>query len=145
MKKRIYLLVNSGDIEYASYEREQVEAYRDEKIDDEINEAAEECGRDIDDMTYEEIGEMAIMAAYEGEIFTAMIDDSENVPDDDEMVTVFSLEGGDSEEFSISEILEVLEKDNYEDDNSYFEEDEDFDEDFNEDYDEDFEIQEDDD
>lgn len=61
---KIYLVVNDGDVVYASLDRDYVLNKADGLNQKEVDEEIEACGRDAEDLTDREYAEMAFMAGY---------------------------------------------------------------------------------
>lgn len=101
--RRIYFIVNEGSIVFASYDADAVEARADGLRDAAIHDEVEESGRDIDDLTPEELMEFGISAGYNGGYYyTASIKE----PKDSDIDDTFETDEGD--EFTYSELLDCL-------------------------------------
>lgn len=102
-RKRIYFVVNEGSVVFASYDEDAVEDRADELRHDTVQEEVEESGRDIDDLTTEELMEFSISAgANGGYYYTASV----KAPKDSELDSSFETDEGD--EITYSELLDCL-------------------------------------
>lgn len=119
--ERIYLLVQEGDIVACALDEESLEGLAYNINNANIEDCIEDCGRDVDDLTDEEYGEIAILSGFEnGYAYVASIVLPEEEPDDD---IDFELDNGDT--FSYYTIVSALHdaENEFDDD---FEEDDDY-------------------
>ena len=63
---KVYFVVNEGSLVYASTDKDDAECYMENKNYDAAVDEAEESGRDVDDLTPEELAEYAFASGYNG-------------------------------------------------------------------------------
>lgn len=100
---KIYYLLNEGRIISASYDKDELEAFADALANEAVNDAVEESGRDIDDLTPEELAEYALTA--DGGCYDI---ESIKVPDNYSPDDTFESESGD--EFTFEELEDAYEE-----------------------------------
>ena len=130
MKKTVYFVVNEGEVVYASLSQEKAEAYALEQSQSDLEETVEESGRDIEDLTIEELDELRFQSGFDGGYYytgSVEYDDESNENE------TFETEEGDVIYFDdLEECLDRDEDDDFWDDGECFEGDEDdFEEDEN--------------
>lgn len=122
----VYIVVNEGNILYATKELDEAKGFCNDKIDEGVLEAAEECGRDLDDMTDEEIGEMSFMSGFNGGYHYVSKAEINDDMDDSETVTAEGVDNCEEDNFEVGDIREALksseEMDSYFDDFDFEEE-----------------------
>ncbi len=94
---------NTGDIILSSSDKKVIEAERYNRINKDINEYAEEEELDIDDMTPDEVSELALSANADYEI------DKVEIPNDYDENETFTTDSGD--EYTFNEVLSALDED----------------------------------
>lgn len=104
MKGTVYAVILNGDLKYATNIEEVAQGYAENENSKAVNEAIEEAGRDIDDLTPEEISEFEIMAGFDGLYEVEAIEVPEGF-DPDESVELPS-----GETFTFGDIAEVYEE-----------------------------------
>lgn len=144
----IYIVVNEGEIVMATRDEDKALGFAIESTNVAVAEAVEESGRDIEDLTDEELGEFNVKAGFDGGYYAV-----EEISEEDfeKLDTVETEHHG---SFETSEIAELLALDEDEDD--FFDEgfdefdggfEDDFDDGFDDgsddDFDDDVEIEED--
>lgn len=107
-KQKIYLVVNEGNIDYATKQLDDAQDFCNSKLDIGIEEAAQECGRDIEDMTDEEIGEMSFMAGFNGNYYYVSKVQISDEMDDSEVVTAEGVDTPEEDDFEVGDIREAL-------------------------------------
>lgn len=142
MRKTVYFVVNEGEVVYASLSQEKAEAYALEQTQNDLEDTVEESGRDIEDLTIEELDELRIQSGFDGGYYYTGSVEYDDESNEDE---TFETEEGDVIYFSDleacldeSENDDFWNDDDFEEDGEYFEgDDEDiFDAEWNDDDDE---------
>lgn len=103
-KKKIHLVVNEGEIVYASPSREKAEDYAHNRMEEDIDELCDDEDVDIDFLDEDDLAELAFKSGYENgcyDVHTEMIEmDDEN----DEI----EYELPDGETYYLSDVTDVL-------------------------------------
>lgn len=122
MKKTVYFVVNEGEVVYASLSQEKAEAYALEQSQSDLEETVEESGRDIEDLTIEELDELRFQSGFDGGYYyTGSVEYDESNEDE-----TFETEEGDVIYFDdLEECLDRDEDDDFLDDGECFEGDDD--------------------
>lgn len=132
----IFITVMDAEIVYAGYYGGKANRIAEEKNHANLLDAAEECGRDIDDLTEYELNEIRVMAGADGYAYTECVEipDREDYDSDsdyeDALEETYYTDGND--DFTYNEILNSIteaEKQHYENDENY-DEDNDYDDDW---------------
>lgn len=66
MKDKLFIVVNEGDVVFASTDPEEADGVKERLINEGIEEEIEDSGRDIDDLTDEEYAEFAFSNGFNG-------------------------------------------------------------------------------
>ena len=152
MKGNIYIVTLEGEIKYASNLETVASGYAENANGNALLDAINEAGRDIEDLTPEEISEFEIVAGFDGLYEVKSV----NIPEGFDPDETFELDNGDS--FTYGDVAEVYEEmdedfmfefDSIEDTDDDFIMDEvfgddEFDEEFDGEFDEDFEFEDED-
>jgi hypothetical protein len=102
----LHIVINEGDVVFATADAEEAEAMRDKLIAEHIADEVEDAGRDIDDLTEEEYSEFAFMAGFNGgHHYTAEVSISRDNPD----AEITTAEG---DTISVEDIFEVYDEQN---------------------------------
>ena len=120
----VYVVVNEGEVVMATRDKDKALSFALDSSEESVKDYIEDCGRDIDDLTPEELGMYTVGAGADGGCFTV-----ESIRDKD-LETLEEIETEHSGVLDTSDILEMLEFD--EDDDSDFEDIEDDDVDYDE-------------
>ena len=107
MKSQVYVVINEGEAVFATNNEEVADAYAENAIDNCVYDTVEECGRDIDDLTPEELEEMSFMSGFDGgyyevQSFELDIENRDNNPD--------TVELDDGTELDVDDIFDVYEE-----------------------------------
>ena len=103
-KKKISLVVNEGEIVFASYNKSDAEDYAYNRSEEDLNEMCEEDDIDIEGLDEDELAGLAVKSGYENgcyDVHTEMI----------EMDDEIEYELPDGTTYFLSDVLNVLEKD----------------------------------
>lgn len=103
-----FLCFNEGELVFASTNEDSVIEYKDNCSHTALVDACEECGRDIDDLTPEELQEISFMAGYDGGYYYMDSVDIDSINDVDESTEFLSKE---DDIYTINDLRGVLEKD----------------------------------
>lgn len=79
MKGRVYFVVNEGSVVYASNSKDAAEGMAMNAADNDLEDKVKESGRDIDDLTEDELAEFGFASGYDGGYYYV---DSVNVPEE---------------------------------------------------------------
>lgn len=122
---KVFIVVNEGSIVFASKSEDAAEGFREDAIIRDRNAEIEESGRDIDDLTPEELAEFEYISGYNGGCYTSECINIKDADDDDtEYVT------SDCDTFTKYDIIDALNR------SSHIREYDDCDEDCDDNYDE---------
>lgn len=106
--RTLYVAMCNGEPAYVADNDEEVISYCANHMQGEIEDAAREVGRDLDEMDENEVAEMAFMAGHSGDyMYPAKVNVQDNVEDDD-IVTVVSLDKTTEEEVEFGAIRALL-------------------------------------
>lgn len=109
-KERIYVVVNDGNVEYATHSLSEAQDVCYNKTNQDVNDTVEECGRDVDDLTDEEMAEMAFLSGFNGGYHYVSKVYLDKDMDDSEFVTGEGVETGETDEFEVYEIRQKLQE-----------------------------------
>lgn len=88
MKGNVYLLINEGEIIVASNNKEYIEDTKETKSEEAMADTAESWGRDMEDMTQEELAEVSFGAGFDGGYYyVSKIKVPDNYNSDDSFTT----------------------------------------------------------
>jgi|GEM_PF-5345584 len=96
----LYVVMNEGEVEYASMDKEMAEAYADDRMYKARERVLDEWGND--DPTEKDIAEADFQAGFDGDYYEVVKVDISNLTEDD------MIELPDGSEIEVSEILEKL-------------------------------------
>lgn len=106
--RTLYVAICDGEPIYAAYNSTEVTSYCASHMQGEIEDMAEEIGRDIEELDEKEVAELAFMAGHSGDYaYPARVTFNEK-DDDDTMVTAVSLNDGSEDEIRLGDIKELL-------------------------------------
>lgn len=109
-RRRIYFVVNEGDVVYASYDKDVAKNKAEELCSKCLRDVVDESGRDIDDLTPEELIEFQIYSGANGGYYYV---GSIKEPKPDSMELTFETDEGD--EIPYLDLLDCLDSDNGDD------------------------------
>ena len=98
----LYIVMNEGEVEYASTDKERAEAYVDYQMYKARERVLDEWGND--DPTEKDIAEADFQAGFDGDYYKVVKVDISNLAEDD------MIELPDGSEIEVSEILEKLKR-----------------------------------
>lgn len=102
MKGNIHYVVNEGRLVFATDSEELAEGYADGRSQEDLEDTVDEYGRDMDDLTPEELAEMTFINGFDGGYYytdTVYVDDEYDLDD------TFTSSQGD--EFTFSELKDA--------------------------------------
>ena len=98
----LYVVMNEGEVEYASTDKEMAEAYADDQMYKSRERVLDEWGND--DPTENDIAEADFQGGFDGDYYEVVKVDISNLTEDD------MIELPDGSEIEVSEILEKLKR-----------------------------------
>lgn len=106
----IYIVVNEGELVMATRNEDRALAFALESTNEAVADAVEESGRDIEDLTDEELGEFSMKAGFDGGYYAV-----EEITEED-FENLEEVETENNGSFETSAIAELLALDEDEDD-----------------------------
>lgn len=105
MKGRVYFVVNEGSVVYASNSKDAAEGMAMNAADNDLENKVKESGRDIDDLTEDELAEFGFASGYDGGYY--YVDSIEVAEEYDPWETFETCEG---DEISYGDIEDAYEE-----------------------------------
>lgn len=103
-QKIVYVVINEGEIVFASYDEEKANQFANEKKEDAINEVLNEW--EIDDLTHEDMAEVNFQSGYDNGVWEISSIDISDIREDEEIEI-------DGDIFEFNDLLEKLKESKY--------------------------------